>query len=170
MQSEQTRHLRPEALPSGTEVGHWRVVGRLGVGGYGAAYQVEDIHHPGVMLALKLALHSRDARAEREVVLLMDKAVHPNVVRIHAREEAGGPGPQRPRCARSGARRGVGSGWPGRWGSASSWRRCTGGPWVTKWREHPRPLKLGRPRLPYWRSQPPRPSPPARRPPRTRPP
>ncbi|KFA89418.1 hypothetical protein Q664_34845, partial [Archangium violaceum Cb vi76] len=83
MQSERTRTLRPESLPASTEVGHWRVVERLGVGGYGAAYRVEDIHHPGVMLALKLALRPGDARAGREVVLLMDKAVHPNVVRIH---------------------------------------------------------------------------------------
>jgi hypothetical protein len=83
MQSELTRTLLPEALPAGTEVGHWRVVEKLGVGGYGAAYQVEDIHHPGVMLALKLALRPGDARAGREVVLLMDKAVHPNVVRLH---------------------------------------------------------------------------------------
>lgn len=80
---ETTPILRPESLPAGTEVGHWRVVEKLGVGGYGAAYQVEDIHHPGVMLALKLALRPGDARAGREVVLLMDKAVHPNVVRIH---------------------------------------------------------------------------------------
>lgn len=81
---ETTPILRPESLPPGTEVGHWRVVEKLGVGGYGAAYRVEDIHHPGVMLALKLALRPGDARAEREVVLLMDKAVHPHVVRIHA--------------------------------------------------------------------------------------
>lgn len=80
---ETTPVLRPESLPTGTEVGHWRVVARLGVGGYGAAYRVEDIHHPGVVLALKLALRPGDARAGREVVLLMDKAVHPNVVRIH---------------------------------------------------------------------------------------
>ena len=80
---ETTPILRPESLPAGTEVGHWRVVEKLGVGGYGAAYQVEDIHHPGAKLALKLALRPGDARAGREVVLLMDKAVHPNVVRIH---------------------------------------------------------------------------------------
>lgn len=83
METARTRPLRPEALPMGTEVGHWSVVAPLGAGGYGATYEVEDIHHPGVMLALKLALRSGDARAEREVVLLMDKAVHPNVVRIH---------------------------------------------------------------------------------------
>ncbi|MFE8605016.1 serine/threonine protein kinase [Archangium violaceum] len=78
------RTLHPEALPPGTVVGHWRVVERLGMGGYGAVYRVEDIHHAGVMpLALKLALRRGDARAGREVVLLMDKAVHPHVVRFH---------------------------------------------------------------------------------------
>jgi serine/threonine-protein kinase len=66
-------------------VGHWRVVEKLGVGGYGAVYRVEDIQHPGasLLLALKLALRPGDARAEREVVLLVEKAVHPHVVRFH---------------------------------------------------------------------------------------
>jgi serine/threonine-protein kinase len=58
-------------------------VEKLGVGGYGAVYRVVDPHHPGVPLALKLALRPGDVRAEREVVLLMDKAVHPHVVRFH---------------------------------------------------------------------------------------
>ncbi len=75
--------LRPEALPAGTVVGHWRVVERLGVGGYGAVYRVEDVSHPVAVLALELALRPGDARAGREVVLLMEKAVHPHVVRFH---------------------------------------------------------------------------------------
>ncbi|WNG41281.1 serine/threonine protein kinase [Archangium violaceum] len=75
--------LHPEALPAGTMVDHWRVVERLGLGGYGAVYRVEAESRPGVFLALKLALQPGDARAEREVVLLMEKAVHPHVVRFH---------------------------------------------------------------------------------------
>jgi serine/threonine-protein kinase len=74
----------PEALGPGTEVGTWRVVERLGVGGFGAVYRVEDMARPGEFYALKLALHPEDERAEREVTLLMVKAVHPNVVRFHA--------------------------------------------------------------------------------------
>ena len=73
----------PEALPTGTRVGRWRVVDRLGVGGQGAVYRVEDIDHPGDFHALKLALYVRDARAEREVVLMMTRAAHPLVVRVH---------------------------------------------------------------------------------------
>ncbi|MFL5354481.1 serine/threonine protein kinase [Archangium sp.] len=80
---ETTFLLRPEALPPGTEVGQWRVVAPLGVGGYGAVYRVEDIHHPRVPLALKVALHREDPRAQREAVLLMEQAVHPHVVRFH---------------------------------------------------------------------------------------
>jgi len=74
----------PEALGPGTEVGTWRVVERLGVGGFGAVYRVEDMARPGEFYALKLALRPGDERAEREVTLLMVKTVHPNVVRFHA--------------------------------------------------------------------------------------
>lgn len=74
----------PEALGPGTEVGTWRVVERLGVGGFGAVYRVEDMARPGEFYALKLALRPGDERAEREVALLMVKAVHRNVVRFHA--------------------------------------------------------------------------------------
>ncbi|QSQ28053.1 serine/threonine protein kinase [Pyxidicoccus parkwayensis] len=74
----------PEALGPGTEVGTWRVIERLGVGGFGAVYRVEDMARPGEFYALKLALRPGDQRAEREVTLLMVKAVHPNVVRFHA--------------------------------------------------------------------------------------
>ncbi|MFY0563889.1 serine/threonine protein kinase [Archangium lansingense] len=73
----------PDALAPGTEVGSWRVVERLGVGGYGAAYRVEDMARPGDFCVLKLALRAGDERAEREVVLMMTRAVHPNVVRFH---------------------------------------------------------------------------------------
>ncbi len=81
--SPQPHPLRPEALPAGTRVGAWRVEEKVGVGGYGAVYRVEDEEHPGVLGALKLALHPDEARAGREVVLLMEKAVHPHVVRVH---------------------------------------------------------------------------------------
>jgi serine/threonine protein kinase len=76
--------VHPGALGPGTEVGSWRVVERLGVGGYGAVYRVEDLACPGDFYALKLALRQGDERAEREVQLLMSRAVHPNVVRLHA--------------------------------------------------------------------------------------
>ncbi|AEI66275.1 serine/threonine-protein kinase [Corallococcus macrosporus] len=76
--------VHPGALGPGTEVGSWRVVERLGVGGYGAVYRVEDMASPGDFYALKLALRPGDERAEREVHLLMSKGVHPNVVRLHA--------------------------------------------------------------------------------------
>ncbi|MET0404864.1 MAG: serine/threonine-protein kinase [Cystobacter sp.] len=71
-------------LEPGTRVDRWRVVEPLGVGGQGAAYLVEHLEHPGELYVLKLALHAHDRRAEREVALMMDPAVHPNVVRFHA--------------------------------------------------------------------------------------
>jgi serine/threonine protein kinase len=75
--------LCPDALAPGTQVGRWRVVEPLGVGGQGAVYRVEDMDHPGDFYALKLALHARDGRAEREVALMMSQAVHPHVVGFH---------------------------------------------------------------------------------------
>ncbi len=74
---------RPEALRPGTQVGSWRVVEALGVGGQGAVYRVEDMARPGEFYALKLSLHPRDKRAEREVALMMSRAAHPHVVRFH---------------------------------------------------------------------------------------
>ena len=53
----------PGGLVPGARVGRWRVVERLGLGGQGAVYRVEDLDHPGDFYALKLALHARDARA-----------------------------------------------------------------------------------------------------------
>src|SRR5690242_13609795 len=37
--------MYPGALAPGTQVGRWRVVERLGVGGQGAVYRVEDMEH-----------------------------------------------------------------------------------------------------------------------------
>ncbi|MCK8504232.1 serine/threonine-protein kinase [Myxococcus fulvus] len=76
--------VHPGVLGPGTEVGSWRVVARLGVGGYGAVYRVEDMACPGDFYAMKIAMRPGDERAEREVQLLMSKAMHPNVVRLHA--------------------------------------------------------------------------------------
>jgi serine/threonine protein kinase len=73
----------PDALASGTEVGNWRVVERLGVGGYGAAYRVEDMARLQDFYVMKVALDPEDERAEREVALMMTRAAHPNVARFH---------------------------------------------------------------------------------------
>jgi serine/threonine-protein kinase len=74
----------PDALAPGTEVGGWRLLERLDVGGYGAAYRGEDVARPGDFYVLKVALHAGDEWAEREVALMMTKGRHPNVVRVHA--------------------------------------------------------------------------------------
>ncbi len=72
--------VSPDELEPGTQVGRWRVVERLGVGGQGAVYRVEDLDHPGDFYALKLALNACTKRAEREVALMMTRAAHPHVV------------------------------------------------------------------------------------------
>ncbi|WP_257460107.1 serine/threonine protein kinase [Archangium lipolyticum] len=68
-------------LEPGTVVAGWRVQKRLGVGGYGAVYLVESVEQPGALGALKMFFHPQDIRAGREQSLLVDKAMHPNVVR-----------------------------------------------------------------------------------------
>jgi serine/threonine-protein kinase len=68
-------------LEPGTVVAGWRLGERLGLGGYGAVYQAESVEQPGTFCALKVFLNPADVRAGREAALLMDKAVHPNVVR-----------------------------------------------------------------------------------------
>ncbi|HZH13904.1 MAG TPA: protein kinase [Archangium sp.] len=72
----------PSALKPGDRVDRWRVLERLGSGGYGAVYLVDDVDAPGQTYAFKLALRPSDTRAEREVALLA-RTEHPNVVRVH---------------------------------------------------------------------------------------
>jgi eukaryotic-like serine/threonine-protein kinase len=76
--------MSPESLAPGTEVNGWRILERLGTGGFGTAYRVEAIGWPGEFFALKMARTSVDERVTREVTLLMTRAVHPHVVRLHA--------------------------------------------------------------------------------------
>ncbi|NPC86753.1 serine/threonine protein kinase, partial [Pyxidicoccus fallax] len=77
--------VNPDALPPGTVVGGcWRLLERLGAGGYGAVYKVETTYDPGRYFALKLSREPYEPRSRRELTLLMDKAVHPHVVAVHA--------------------------------------------------------------------------------------
>jgi len=72
----------PASLPVGTELGHWRVVSWAGRGTYGTVYCVERRGHEGQgHYALKLALHARDERFDRERELL-SRINHPNVPRL----------------------------------------------------------------------------------------
>jgi len=75
--------VSPRTLAPGTQVGPWRVVERLGEGGYGAVYRVEATARPGEFYAFKLALDARDKRSEREWDLMRREAEHPHVVRVH---------------------------------------------------------------------------------------
>jgi serine/threonine protein kinase len=82
-QSEQVPD--PASLPVGTEIGEWRVVSWAGRGTYGTVYRVvrrgRKAEGP---YALKLALHPRDERFEREQELL-SRINHPNVPRLEGR-------------------------------------------------------------------------------------
>ncbi len=80
-----TRH--PNELRPGDEVRHYRVVRRLGTGGYASVYQVEHAGRPYTMkLATRPAseadLTRTDERAVREAVSL-GHFRHPNLPRVH---------------------------------------------------------------------------------------
>jgi len=79
----ETLMVHPDALPPETLISGWRVLGKSGRGGFGAVYRVEDASRPGEVYALKMALRLGDPRAERETTLLLTKAIHPNIVRMH---------------------------------------------------------------------------------------
>jgi serine/threonine protein kinase len=74
-------HLMPDMM-----VGPWRIVARLGAGGFGAVYRVE---YEGEPYALKFAVHGPDSedlnrtdeRARRELACLL-LIHHPHVVRV----------------------------------------------------------------------------------------
>jgi serine/threonine protein kinase len=78
--------LNPWELPPGTLVRDWRIVRRIGKGGYAAVYEVE---YEGKRYALKLATQSArsqdpkrvDERANREVACLK-QLQHPHIVRM----------------------------------------------------------------------------------------
>jgi eukaryotic-like serine/threonine-protein kinase len=78
-----TVHTPLNPLEPGAQVGRWRVVERLGTGGQGSVYRVEDPEHPGDFYALKLVRPGHEARAERETALMMVQAAHPGVARFH---------------------------------------------------------------------------------------
>ena len=73
--------LNPERLPLGTRVGPWRVVEPRGRGAYGAVYRAFGAEAAVGPVALKLALHPRDARFAREGELL-SRIRHPSVPRL----------------------------------------------------------------------------------------
>ena len=81
-------------LPTGTELGHFRVEALVGAGGMGQVYRATDMQlHRAV--ALKILIPGLadapdfDARLEREAHLLASLN-HPNIGAIHGLEEAGG--------------------------------------------------------------------------------
>ncbi|MFP2926885.1 serine/threonine protein kinase [Pyxidicoccus sp. 3LG] len=78
----QTGDLNPAGLPSGTQVGRWRVVAPQGRGTYGAVYRAVSLESAAAEpVALKLALYPRDERFPREAELLR-RIHHPNVPRL----------------------------------------------------------------------------------------
>jgi eukaryotic-like serine/threonine-protein kinase len=78
------RGVNSDPFSPGTRIGSWRVVRLQGQGSYGAVYKVEPVVGPPGAMALKLALHHRDPRFEREAELL-SRIRHPSVPRLHER-------------------------------------------------------------------------------------
>ncbi len=77
--------LNPASLPNGALVGAWRIQGWCGRGTYGVVYRVERVGAEAEgPFALKLALHAKDERFDREAELL-SRITHPNVPRLRER-------------------------------------------------------------------------------------
>jgi serine/threonine protein kinase len=84
--------LHPAALPSGTELGPWRVLSLGGRGTHGTVYRAEHTGHaPPGLVALKLAHRPMDPRFEREAEVLW-RLRHPHVPRLLDRGWSRGPG------------------------------------------------------------------------------
>lgn len=82
MENLRTPDLHPSALPPGTWVGSWRIVGRRGLGVYGAVYCAVKVgQEQAGLVAIKIAVHEGDLRFQREVELL-SRTRHPNVPRL----------------------------------------------------------------------------------------
>jgi hypothetical protein len=68
---EMPRNLNPAALPTGTEVGQWRVLSLSGRGTWSTVYRAERIGHEHEgPVALKMAVQPLDPRYERGGELL----------------------------------------------------------------------------------------------------
>ncbi|MDC0713402.1 serine/threonine-protein kinase [Stigmatella sp. ncwal1] len=82
----------PENLSPGTILGPWRLTCRAGRGAYGAIYRAERVGQEAAgPVALKLSLHSREERFEREAEVL-SRVRHPGIPRLLDRGEwVGGP-------------------------------------------------------------------------------
>ncbi|HZI14562.1 MAG TPA: serine/threonine-protein kinase [Myxococcus sp.] len=74
--------LNPESLPTGAQVGPWRIVDRLGSGAFGVVFLAESVA-PGAakQVALKVARTPRSERFGREAELL-SRIHHPAVPRL----------------------------------------------------------------------------------------
>jgi len=71
-----------QALPPGTKIGPWLLKGWRGRGTYGTVYRaVREGDEQGREVALKLAVHPRDARFKREAELLR-RGRHPSVPQL----------------------------------------------------------------------------------------
>jgi serine/threonine protein kinase len=89
---ETSRPVYPAALPPGSIVGTWRLLGLASRGTYSVVFRAERTDHPEAgPFALKLALLPDDARVAAEVELL-SRTRHPNVPRLHDSGQWSGPG------------------------------------------------------------------------------
>jgi hypothetical protein len=83
MERMSTTELGAELLPTGSQVGAWRVMNCAGQGMFGTVYRVQRAEPEAPRLfALKLAHYPNDPRFQREVELLR-RIQHPSVPRLH---------------------------------------------------------------------------------------
>jgi serine/threonine protein kinase len=80
----ESRQVTPTALDPGTQVDGWRILKQVGQGRFGVFYRVEPVSRPGAFFTLEMEWEWSGEGVEQELDLLMKRAVHPHVVRVHA--------------------------------------------------------------------------------------
>lgn len=88
-----TEEIQPDYLQRGSLIGPYRIVDRLGKGGFGSAYRVE---RDGKQYALKVLLAQHDASGRQENLSrikrefgLLQLIDHPRIIKVHAFEMLG---------------------------------------------------------------------------------
>lgn len=73
----------PLLLSQGMQVGHYRILGVIGQGGFGAVYEAEDMRHSGRQVALKETFDPNHISSFAKEFQVLHGLTHPHLPRYH---------------------------------------------------------------------------------------